>query len=269
MLSRRQIVAGGLAAAVAMPSIVRAAPITNQVTKRLVVIGDSYSDPNYDTTNTSAVIPNWAEILVSRGRAASMANYALSGATALDYANAPVRGTFKKQLDLFLANPRYGDDDITVVYMGYNDIARSTDVRWTNLMQSKADFRVGVDRLLTAGAARDKRRLLIVAVHDWSRKPNSRAEYLPRTREWLTFTYDFVNKRRATHKGMICVNVFRRFNDVVLRPQSYGLNNVTTADPARAATTALYYNTSHFGAKGQTILANEFSSAFDLVCRTR
>ncbi len=268
MLSRRHIVAGGLAA-LAMPSIVRAAPITNQVTKRLVVLGDSYSDPNYDTTNGLPSTPNWAEILVSRGRAVSMVNYARSGATALDYANAPAQSTFKKQLDLFLANPRYGDDDITVVYLGYNDIARSTDARWSNLIQSKADFRVGVDRLLTAGAARDKRRLLIVAVHDWSKKPNSRAEYLPRTREWLTFTYDFVNKRRATHKGMICVNVFRRFNDVVLRPQLYGLNNVRTADPARAATTALYYNTSHFGAKGQTILANEFSSAFDLVCRTR
>ncbi|WP_159710694.1 SGNH/GDSL hydrolase family protein [Geminicoccus flavidas] len=254
-----------------MPSIVRAAPITNQVTKRLVVIGDSYSDPDYDTSNGLPSTPNWAEILVSRDRAVSMVNYARSGATAMTYAGAPARGTFKSQLDLFLANPRYGDDDITVVYLGYNDIARSTDpqARWQTLAPAKADFRVGVDRLLTAGAATGKRRLLIAAVHDWSRKPNSRAEYLPRTREWLTFTYDFVNKRRATHKGMICVNVFRRFNDVVLRPQAYGLNNVTTADPARAATTALYYNTSHFGAKGQTILANEFSSAFDLVCRTR
>jgi phospholipase/lecithinase/hemolysin len=270
MLSRRHIIAGGLAA-VAAPSIVRAAPITNRVTQRLVVLGDSYSDTAYNPAPSTypAPPPTWAQVLVNRGRAARVTSYALSGATASTYSGAPNRGTFKSQLDQFLANPGYGADDITVVYLGYNDIARSTDPRWQTLQQSKADFRVGVDRLLTAGAATGKRRLLVVAVHDWSRKPNSRAEYLPRTRDWLTFTYDFVAKRRVVHKGMICANIYRRFVDVVARPQVYGLNNVTTADEARSKTTALYANTSHFGSKGQTLLADEFSRTFDLVCRTR
>ncbi len=270
MLSRRHIIAGGLAA-VAAPSIVRAAPITNRVTQRLVVLGDSYSDPTYNPAPSTYPTPppTWAQILVNRGRAASMKNLAVAGATALDYSGAPAGQTFKKQLDTFLANPGYGADDITVVYLGYNDIARSTDTRWQTLQGSKAAYRVGVDRLLTAGAATGKRRLLLVAVHDWSKKPTTRAEYVPRTRDWLTFTYDFVAKRRVVHKGIICVNVYRRFVDVVARPQAYGLNNVTTADATRSKTTALYANTSHFGSKGQTLLADEFSRTFDLVCRTR
>lgn len=262
MLSRRHILVSG-AAALAAPSIVQAAPITNRVTQRLVVLGDSYSDVDYTS------FPNWCEILVNRGRAATMTNLARSGATAMEYSAAPVRGSFKRQLDLFLANPQFGPDDVTVVYFGYNDIARSTDARWTTLNQAKADFRVGVDRLLTAGAATGKRRLLLTAVHDWSKKPNGRAEYLPRTRHWLTFTYDFINKRRATHRGIICANIFRRFNDVVARPQAYGLNNVTTVDAARSGSTALYIDSSHFGSKGHEILADEFSRTLDLVCRTR
>ncbi|WP_027133964.1 SGNH/GDSL hydrolase family protein [Geminicoccus roseus] len=267
MLSRRHIIAGGLAA-VAAPSIVRAAPITNRVTQRLVVLGDSYSDPLYDTAQTSKVFPSWPELLVNRGRAVSMRNLAVSGATAMDYSS-PLNGTFKKQLDTFLAAPNYGPDDITVVYFGYNDIARYADARWANLNQAKADFRVGVDRLLTAGAATGNRRLLITAVHDWSRNPKKRTEFLPRTRHWLTFTYDFIAQRRATHRGMLCANVYRRFTDIFARPLVYGLQNVTTADPNNAGTTALFYNDNHFGAKGQQLLADEFSRTLDLVCRTR
>jgi phospholipase/lecithinase/hemolysin len=257
MLSRRHILAGG-AAAFALPSVVQAAaPL--RVTQRLVVLGDSYSDPNF------TAFPNWTELLVSRGRAATTRNLALAGATAKSYVGAASRATFKSQLDIFLANPGWGPDDVTIVYFGYNDIARSTNAGWTTLTQSKIDYRTGVDRLIAAGATSGKRRLVLTAVHDWSKNPKTRAEYVTRTRDWLTFTFDLISKR----KGVINANIFRRLTDVYLRPQAYGLNNVTTVDTARSATTALYWNNNHFGAKGHQILADEFGRVLDFVARTR
>ena len=268
MLTRRFILGSGVAA-VAAPSIARAARITNRATARLVVLGDSYSDINFNPVPSVADFPMWDEQLVNRGRAGSLRTFARSGATSLNYSGAPALGTFKLQLDQFLANPQYGPDDVTVVYFGYNDIARSTDAPFRTLDASKADYRVGVDRLLTAGAASGNRRLLLTAIHDWSRNPKKRAEYVPRTRNWLAFTYDFVAKRRATWKGIITANVYRRFTDVYARPQAYGLNNVTTVDAARSGSTALYLNDNHFGLKGHTLLADEFSRTLDLVLRTR
>ncbi|HEX2527015.1 MAG TPA: SGNH/GDSL hydrolase family protein [Geminicoccus sp.] len=264
MFSRRHILAGG-AAAVAFSSAAQASHIPVKVTQRLVVLGDSYSDPNYDTQFNYTPFPNWAELLVSRGRAATMRNFALSGATARTYSSAPVRGTFKSQLDQFLANPGWGTDDVTVVYFGYNDIARSTNSLWSTLTQSKIDYRTGVDRLIAAGAMAGKRRLILTSVHDWSKNPKTRAEYVTRTRDWLTFTYDLLSKR----PGVINANIYRRITDVMLRPQVYGLNNVTTADVTRSQTTALFLNGNHFGAKGHQILADEFSTVLDFVVRSR
>ena len=268
MLTRRFILGSGLAA-VAAPSIVRAAPITNRATSRLVVLGDSYSDTGFNPVPSVPDFPMWDEQLVNRGRAGSLRSFAKAGATAKNYSGAPALGTFKLQLDQFLANPQYGPDDVTVVYLGYNDIARSTETAFTFLNDSKADYRVGVDRLLTAGAASGNRRLLLTAVHDWSKNPKKRAEFVPRTRNWLAFTYDFIAKRRATWKGIITANIYRRFSDIYARPYAYGLNNVTTVDAARSGSTALYLNDNHFGLKGHTLLADEFSRTLDLVLRTR
>ena len=51
------------------------------------------------------------------------------------------------------------------------------------------------------------------------------------------------------------VNLARVIDSAVANPGSEGLTNVTTADPARSGTTALYHDDLHFGAKGHAIIA--------------
>ena len=268
MLTRRFILSSGLAA-VAAPSIIRASSKAAQgaqatpATQRLVVLGDSYSDVGY------TAFPNWTEQLVARGRVASTRNLALAGASALTYDTSVSRAHFKSQLDIFLDNPDYGPDDVTIVYFGYNDIARYTDTRWTSLAPCERDYKAGLDRLLRAGAASGNRRLVPVIVHDWSRNPKHYAEYQPRTREWVAYVNYVANKRRELYPGIISANLYKRFNDVYARPQAYGLNNVTTADPTRSDTTALYWNSGHFGQKGHALMADEFSRTLDLVVKSR
>ena len=266
MLNRRRVLVSG-ATALVLPSITQAAPIV-QATRRLVVFGDSYSDTNYYDKNYSKLpnIPNWSELLVSRGRALRQRNLALEGASALQYrSNPPVRSTFQSQVDLFLQNPNWGLDDVTVVYLGYNDIARSGDLRWVNLQQAQLDYAAGVLRLLRAGAKNGKRRLVLTTIHDWSKTPSAKIEWVTRTRDWQRFTYNLI----AKHPGIINANLNARFADILQRPQFYGLTNVTSADPVRASSTALYLNGNHFGAKGQQLLADEFGRVLDFVIRTR
>ena len=81
----------------------------------------------------------------------------------------------------------------------------------------------------------------------------------------MAFTYDLISRR----PGVITAGIYRRLNDVYLRPSYYGLNNVTMADAARSTTTALYINRSHFGAAGQRILAGQFGRALDQVALSR
>ena len=91
----------------------------------------------------------------------------------MTYSGAASRATFKSQLDIFLANPGWRTDDVTIVYLGYNDIARSTDSRWATLTQAKVDYRVGWigdrcrcdERQAPAGAG---------GGHDWSKNPSTR-----------------------------------------------------------------------------------------------
>ena len=268
MLTRRLILTSGLAA-IAAPAIARASHLPSQqpqptpVTQRLVVLGDSYSDVDYTSFR------NWSEQLVARGRAASLTNLALSGASALTYDTSVSRAHLKSQLDIFLADPNYGPDDVTVVYLGYNDIARYTDTRWTTLDQAQRDYKAGLDRLLQAGAADGARRLIPVIVHDWSKNPKHYAEYVPRTKVWVAYVNYIANLRKKSFPGIISANIYSRFNDIFARPQAYGLNNVTTADPSHAGTTALYTNSGHFGLKGHTLLADEFSRTLDLVAKSR
>ena len=47
------------------------------------------------------------------------------------------------------------------------------------------------------------------------------------------------------------------FDKVFQNPAAYHLTNVTTPDPANSGSTALYFDSTHFGKKGQWLIAAE------------
>jgi hypothetical protein len=53
--------------------------------------------------------------------------------------------------------------------------------------------------------------------------------------------------------------MFTVFERIVADPGRYGFTNVTTADAANSDSTALYFDNSHFGARGQEILAQVYN----------
>ena len=64
----------------------------------------------------------------------------------------------------------------------------------------------------------------------------------------------------AHHAGATPVDVFAAIDRVLAHPGRYGFTNVTTADRAHAATTALYDDEFHVGQHGQAIIADTIAA---------
>jgi hypothetical protein len=214
---------------------------------RLVAFGDSYSVLNAGPRPGVIV---WEKRL----KPASWSIYAKSGATAREVGS----NHLKAQVDRFVAGaaPQKAND-LAVVYLGHND----TRLQPNDIAASLRDYGQQVGRILAHGGASGSRKLLVTLIHDWSQAPGERnaadggATVRARVDALNQGIVDLANSRG----GLLAVDLRTVFDRVTANPGRYGLTNVTTADPARADTTALYYDAHHFGNRGQDIIAQVFN----------
>lgn len=207
----------------------------------LRIFGDSYSTPGRPGTQ------GWARHLQTRGFATTATSYAQGGGSA----NPANTGSFADQLDFFAETGSAIDaGDLTVVYLGHNDIFDR------DLAPAKVGYSAGIDRLVAAGAARDDRRLFVTMLHDWSRNPGASGDYRGLTEEWNGFVQSVANSRG----NVVAVDLFTVFERVFADPAAYGFTNVTTPDAANAGLSggALYVDEHHFGDAGQGLVARVF-----------
>ena len=209
------------------------------------VFGDSYSDPSF--TGSLGTI-NWSQQLQARGLVTENKNYALGGARA---STGEVRA-FDQQINKALSGTAIADGDLTVVYLGHNDIGRTGSP--DNLATASADYQTGISRLTAAGAANDNRRIFVTQLHDWSRGPGVSDGTRGQVEAWNTMLAGIAN----ANANIIAVDMFTAFERVFAAPEAYGFTNVTTADSSRSSTDTLYHDSSHFGDRGQEIITRVY-----------
>jgi lysophospholipase L1-like esterase len=210
------------------------------------VFGDSYSDPSF--TNSIGTI-NWATQLQARGTVVNSDIYAIGGARA---SNGEQRA-FNRQIDTWTRRDGViGDGDLTVVYLGHNDIGRTGSP--DGLKNAAAGYQQGIARLVQAGAANDGRRIFVTQLHNWSRGPGVSDGTDSQVRGWNTMLAGIANG----NPNIIAVDMYTAFERVFADPTRFGFNNVTTADASRSATDTLYHDATHFGNRGQDIITRVY-----------
>ena len=211
------------------------------------VFGDSYSDPSF--TNSIGTI-NWATQMQGRGTVSNSDIYAIGGARA-SFGEARA---FDKQIDNWQRRgSAIGDGDLTVVYLGHNDMGRlgSPD---NNLTNAKTGYSAGVARLLAAGAATDNRRLFVTQLHDWGRAPGVSSLASRQVIGWNNYIASVAN---AT-PNVIAVDMYTVFQRVFSDPAKYGFTDVANANPSRSSVDALFHDSTHFGNRGQDIITRVY-----------
>ena len=230
-----------LALATLAATVLGVAPAPAHAAPQLTVFGDSYSLLTRDR------IPDWPVQLRDQGVVGQVRDFAHSGATA----SSRWHINFAQQI---AAWQRAGRPlGLTVVYLGYNDIGGDT-------ASSRAGYLAGIQALADAGSASGGNRLYLVQPHDVGSTPlydqtRQRSTLRRDTVAWDAFVASTARRFHAT-----VVNVFGTIDTVLRDPRRYGFTNVTTADRAHAATTALYADNFHFGQHGQTIIARTIGS---------
>lgn len=210
------------------------------------VFGDSYSDPRF--TNSIGTI-NWATQMQGRGTVTKSDIYALGGARASD----GEQRAFNRQIDTWQSRgSAIGDGDLTVVYLGHNDIGRTGSP--DGLQKAAAGYQQGVARLVQAGAANDGRRIFVTQLHNWSRGPGVSDGTDGQVRAWNSMLAGIANG----NPNIIAVDMFTAFERVFADPARFGFTNVTTADASRSATDTLYHDATHFGNRGQDIITRVY-----------
>ena len=204
----------------------------------LRVFGDSYSSIGFAGTTT------WSTVLSNNGTVSTNRNFAVSGARAASTGPS----NFASQLDTFDAQGvPIGNRDLTVVYLGYNDLAVS-------LPAAQTGYQAGVDRLLAAGAAGADRRLFVTLLHDWSQNPGVDNVTTTTVNTWNSFVTGIAN----SNSNVVAVDLFTVFNRIYDDPAEFGFDNVTTVDTPNSATTSLYLDGLHFGNRGQDVIARVY-----------
>lgn len=207
--------------------------------------GDSYTDPSW--TNSIGTI-NWATQLQARGTVTTSKIYAIGGARAA-YGE---QRALNNQITTALSKGTIADGDLTVIYIGHNDIGHTGSP--DNLQRAAAGLRDGVSRLVAAGAANDKRRLFITQIHNWSRGPNVSDGTASQARAWNNDIAAMAN----SNPNIIAVDMYTVFERIFADPAKFGFTNVTTASPSRSSVDALYYDGTHFGNRGQDIITRVY-----------
>jgi len=210
----------------------------------LRVFGDSYSVPSYRGT------PTWPAFLQSSGIVEQTENYAIGGYRA---AFGQGRGFFDQVNGWLNTNRPVNDRDLTVAYFGYNDIGRGGNN--DGFANARAGYTASVGLLIEAGAASENRRLFLTQIHDWSRNPGINDAFRQQVIDWNNIVAETAN----SSPNVVAVDLFTVFERIYARPEDYGFANVTTVDAGRASIDALYLDGSHFGPKGQEMIARTFN----------
>ena len=237
---------GGSVPAVANPySSTGGSTLSEVHVNTMRAFGDSYTDPRW--TNSIGTI-NWATQLQGRGTVTTSKIYALGGARAA-YGE---QRALNNQITTALSKGSIADGDLTVIYIGHNDIGHTGSP--DNLQRAAAGLRDGVSRLVAAGAANDKRRLFITQIHNWSRGPNVSDGTASQARAWNNDIASIAN----SNPNIIAVDMYTVFERIFADPAKFGFTNVTTASPSRSSVDALYYDGTHFGSRGQDIITRVY-----------
>lgn len=218
--------------------------------KKLAAFGDSYSRLKRKS------FPNWIEQLKADGDLSILQGLAVSGATAANVAVGGKVNSFNQQITRWLnSGPQFGSNQITSVYLGYNDINS-----FGNLAQSKNDYRQGIQTLINNGAvATSRRHIFVFQVHDWGKNPAAGSQkdvFRNRTLEWNRHVADVANG----HSRIVAVDLFTAFEKIHADPTTYGLDNVTSVKPAgySGPDVYLYDDSQHFGLRGQQLINQVF-----------
>ena len=233
----------------------RLPPAPAPLAERLIVIGDSYSQ----TASGKHNYPKWSKQLVTAGYAGSLTDLARGGMTAGD-AGRPGLSTycFRSAVDSLAAKtPVLGAGDVVVVYLGHLDLMAYKTPEYVDLARSKADYERELDRLLAMWPAGTRRRVILVKPHDrgWNRK--DRPIVRPRTVEWNAWLAGMA----AARPGVTTADVFAVVDQVLANPVAYGIEELKKRDPERSLTTWLMFDASHFGGRGQEIIATVVAAA--------
>lgn len=242
-LPRRHLLLG-LAAAGALirPSAGGAAVPAGGSFTTLRVFGDSYSVRTWPFDTWSVQILPLVPFRYLRG-------FAVSGSTAADGTG---RRTLAQQITSWQrSSDRIRAHDVTVVYFGHNDVDLGID-----LARSRAGLAAGLDRLISAGVTSNGGLLVVPLIQDWGATPAKRAAGQANLMRQRTLAWnDIVRAEVALRSRVLTVDLFALLDPIVASPGAFGLTNVTTADASASATTALWYDKGHPGARGQSFIS--------------
>jgi phospholipase/lecithinase/hemolysin len=234
---------------------------TDIAIRRLVVFGDSYSKLKRKSWR------NWSEQLryeltnpaTGKALVTALPAYAVGGATAGTYAGST--NDFARQVTRWLGTaPKFVARDLTLVYLGYNDIKLSLDADGLDLDKAKADYRTQLDRIIAAGAAGGSRRIFLVMPHDWGRSPryvaNGQSAIMrQRTGVWNAFLADLAHD--SSYTRLVALDLFTAMECVFRQPADFGFDNVTQVRPSGADPARYLFDLNddiHFGRRGQELI---------------
>ena len=211
----------------------------------LRTFGDSYTDFGYTDPRAQK---NWSRELVNSGLAAQQENYAVGGARALS----GTPDSFDNQIARWdSANSPTTERDLSIAYFGYNDIGRGGN----NLAPSKASYSRSINYLLARGAADGNNRIFVTQITDWSDTPGISDSLRGQVIDWNNHVASVAN----SNPNIVAVDLFTVFNRVRDNPGAFGLVNATDIGKLESYTNYLYFDSLHFGTKGQEIIARVFS----------
>ena len=223
---------------------------TDVYVDRMILFGDSYTDLNY-----SVGYSNWAEQLDKSSMVGGLESYAIAGGKARPE---PGPKPLSEQIDNFAAtSPTFGRTDLTVVFLGFNDVAFNT-----NMTASINAFNTQAERLLRTGIVKNDRRLFLMNLFDNTRAPGNHPpgtfpSFTPEIADvftWNQTLQDFAN----SHDRVTIVDLHTAFEKVFADPAKYGLANITTPDEAGSKVNALWRDEIHFGSVGHKLIAQVF-----------
>ena len=223
----------------------------------MFVFGDSYSVSRFVRDGDSSVRVNpWADTMVANGFVDESINFARSGARA---GTSDTQNSFSRQVEdgnddpnnnpsFFEQDQRHDGDDLTIVYFGYNDLGRS-------LTPARDRYIENIDRLIASGATANDQKIFVTLLHDWDRNPEQLANGATGDVETLNSAITQIANDRD---GVVAVDLYTLFNRIYDNPGRFGFNNVATADPDNADSSALYVDANHFGQRGVDIIAQVY-----------
>lgn len=228
-----------------------AAPLAD----RLIVIGDSYSS----TRSKLHTYAKWPTQLVAKGYARSIVDLARGGTTAADLGR-PGRSDvcFRQAVDRWVAmGEPWGERDATVVYLGHLDLVAYRRPGYETLERSRADYVRELDRLIAVGATGGHRRIVLVRSHDRGWNRSDRPMIRQRTLDWNEWLADVAQAR----PGVVTADVFSVVDRLLEDPAAFGIDELRQPDQERSATTSLMFDNSHFGGRGQEVIASAVAVA--------